>query len=206
MTVDTDTNHRVISLPQTEDEDSGTTAKSMDTLIDQVRVLMTDAARFEVRAQHLHRMNTDQLLTPWATAVQPYPPFIQSNQKLLTRIREIKLDAVRKIQEITATEFDRQSAKLDKEAETLIVTLETMMEGKHTPTFEERLTHTANTVGKIKATLQSKLEDCRAFLAKRQPTHKDWDDYFRYSIAYRRSQDAFEVTPVDKAPEKLNLP
>lgn len=45
-------------------------------------------------------------------------------------------------------------------------------------------------------------------LAQRQPTEKDWDDFFHYCLAFRRNrtpQDgAFELTPMDKAQAELD--
>lgn len=179
------------------------TANSVDALINQIKVLMLDAARFAVRAKHVHQMNRGQILAPWAMGVQPYPPFIQVNPRLLTKIREVRLEAARKIQTAAETEFDRQASKLQREGETLITTIESMMKGKNTPSLEEGLSHMASFIGNSKANLQSKMEERRLFHAKRQPTTKDWDDFFHYSIAYRHNQDAktsaFEVTAADRA-------
>lgn len=209
ITVPLGTNCRYVSLFQTEDEDSIMTTKSVDALVDQVRTLMVDSSRFAVRAEHMRLMNQANILAPWATAVQPYPPFVQCNHKLLARIREIRIEATNKIQSLAELEFERQSLKLNKEGETLIGTLEAMMKGKNTPLLNERLTQTASHVGKTKAQLQEKMENRREFLAKRQPTHPDWDDYFHYAIAYRRNQDtksqAFEITTADRAQADLEM-
>lgn len=202
ITLHTQTHHRDIFVFQTEDEDSMTTAKSVDALVDQVKALMLDASRFTVRAEHLYTLEGAHLLTPWATGVQPHPPFVMTNPKLLSKIREVRVEAAHKIQALAQVEFERQSNKLQKEGETLIMTLESMMNGKNVRILDERLTHTASYIGKNKAALQTKMEEGRLFLSKRQPTLKDWDDYFHYSIAYRRNHDArnqaFEVTPSDR--------
>lgn len=207
ITTESGTNRRNISFLQTEEEDSIMTSHSTETLIDEVRALMLDSARFQVRAEHLQLLHRQQLLTPWTTGVAPYPPFIQANPRLLAKIRETRLEAAKKIQLLAVGEFERQSCKLGREGDTLLTTLEAMMEGKTTPSLEERLTQTAAYVGRSKANLQNKMEERRLFLAKRQPTAKDWDDYFHYAIAFRRTQDfkqepinaAFTVTASDRA-------
>lgn len=119
-------------------------------------------------------MTQAQLLTPWSTGVQPHPPFILANAKLLSRIREVRIDAAAKIQCLAETEFHRQSAKLGKEGETLITTLEAMSQGKSITALDDKLSQTALFVGRTKATLQTKLENRRILLASRQPTSTDW--------------------------------
>lgn len=80
ITLHTGTNQRHFSLLKgDEEDDSIITAKSVDTLMEQIETLMVDASRFEVRAQFLHHMQDQQMFTPWATTAQPYPPFIQTN-------------------------------------------------------------------------------------------------------------------------------
>lgn len=200
---DVNTNLRHIFISQTEEEESIMTAKSIDTLIDQIRTLMIDSAKYATRADFLHRMNNKSLYTPWATTEQPYPPFLQTNSRLLAKIREVRQQAANSIQQISAAEFEPVSQKLEKEGQTLISTLESMAQGKNAPSLDERLTHTASHVGRAKATLETKLEYRLQFLAQRQPTSHDWDDFFHYQTAYRRNNQstdlAFEVSPDDRA-------
>lgn len=107
---DSDPNQKTFSLLQNEEEDSIMTTKSVDALLDQVKTLMIDSSKYEIRLIYLGHMLDKDLLTPWAMGVQPYPPFILENTKLLSRIREVRRDAVRKIQAITQTEFKRQAS------------------------------------------------------------------------------------------------
>lgn len=197
------THHECVTILQGDEDDSIMTIKSVDALVNQIRALMVDSSRFEVRAEHLHILNQDGLLTPWSMGVQPHPPFVQANPKLLAKIREVRQEAASNIQKLAEAEFDRQATKFDREGETLIGTLESMMQGKNASSLDERLTQTAAHVGKTKAFLQAKMEERRIHLANRQPTNADWDDYFHYSIAFRRNTDtknqAFEVTPTDRA-------
>lgn len=178
--------HGSTFILQGEDEDSIMTGMSVDTLIDQVRTLMVDSSRYAVRADFLRQLNRKNILTPWATTAQPYPPFLQTNHKLLTKIREVRYKAAATVQQLAATEFEHLAAKLEKEGETLISTLETMMQGKNALSLDERLSHAAAHVGKSKSTLQEKMENRMEFLAQRQPTAHDWDNFFRYCTAYRK--------------------
>lgn len=197
-----DPNKRLLSLPQEDDQESLATTNSVDALLDQVRTLMTDAARFEVRAEHLEILNECDILTPWATTVRPYPPYIQENTRLLGKIREVRKEAARRVQELAHADFDRQASRLQAEGETLISTIDGLMKGKTSSPVYARLEHTAALVGKTKAELTAQLQDRRDFLAQRQPTAKDWDDFFRYNTASRRSKGnqtpGFEITPSDR--------
>lgn len=199
-----DTNTRLISIPQEDDQESLATSNSVDALLEQVKTLMVDAARYQTRADHLNEMNERDILAPWATTVQPYPPFIQQNGRLLGKIREVRKEAARRVQEIAHAEFDRQATRLQNEGETLIATIDGLMKGKTTPSVNARLEHVASLVGKTKADLTIKLENRREFLAQRQPTTHDWDNFFKYNVAYRRYkinqiQDReFEVSPKDR--------
>lgn len=204
------THQRNVFPLQTEGEDDSIiTAKSIDALIEQIRTLMTDSSRYDVRADFLHRMTNSKLLTPWATTVQPYPPFIQSNPKLLTRIREVRIEAARKIQQMSEQEFTRLATKLHNEGETLISTIDAMKGRKNIPSINERLDSTASFVGKTKATLQAKMEHGYDHLPQHQPTTAHWDDFFHYAAAYRRNRHidgtAFEVSPSDKAEADLQM-
>lgn len=200
--VTSDPNVRLISFPQEDDQDSLATTNSVDALLEQVRTLMTDAARFEVRAKHLEEMNEREILAPWATGVQPYPPFIQNNARLLGKIRDVRKEAALRIQEIVHADFDRQSTRLQTEGETLISTIEGLMKGKTSALTDARLEHAATLVGKSKADLTTKLYNRREFLAQRQPTMQDWDNFFRYSGAYRKYKinqvPEFTVSPRDR--------
>lgn len=84
---------------------------------------------------------------------QPYPPFEQSNGKLLTKIREVRTEAVKKIQQLAIHEFEKKSTRFRSQAEgeALISTIEAMSKGKHTPVIDEKLSHTVSFVGKAKA-------------------------------------------------------
>lgn len=200
--VNTHSNRRLFSPPQEDDQESLTTTNSVDALLDQVKTLMTDAARYEVRATHLEQLVERDILTPWATTVRPYPPYIQNNVRLLNKIRDVRIEAARRIQELAHADFDRQATRLQTEGQTLISTIDGLMKGKAAAQINARLEHVAALVGKTKAELTTQLYERRNFLAIRQPTPKDWDDFFRYSIAYRRSKgeqaQGFEVTPSDR--------
>lgn len=206
--VQVDSTGRIISNLQAEDDDSMATPYSIDRLVDQVQTLMVDSSKYAIRANYLQHMTQDRLLTPWATGVQPYPPFVLTNVKLLAKMREVKIDAAMKIQCLAETEFHRLSTKLDREGETILNTLEAMTQGRNTSTIDEKLSQAAAQVGKTKATLQTKLENRHSYLAKRQPTTADWDDYFHYSGAYRRNQgagdSAFQVSATDRAQADLD--
>lgn len=197
-----DPNKRLLSLPQEDDQESLATTNSVDTLLDQVKTLMTEAARLEVRAEHLEQLNERDILTPWATTVRPYPPYVQENTRLLAKIREVRKDAARRIQELAHADFDRQATRLQSEGETLISTIDGLMKGKTSTSVNARLEHIANLVGKTKSELIIQLRERRDFLAHRQPTSKDWDDFFRYTTAFRRTQgnrtQGFEITPHDR--------
>lgn len=163
---------------------------------------MTDAARFEVRAYHVQDMNARDILAPWSTTVQPYPPFIQNNPRLLGKIRAIRIEAVRKIQEVVFADFARHADRLQNEGETLISTIDELTKGRPSASVSARLEHAAALVGKTKAELSTKLSNRRDFLAERQPTPQDWDNFFRYNSAYRKSKvnqaNDFEVSPRDR--------
>lgn len=184
------------------------TTKSVDALMESVKTLMIDSSKYEVRAVFLEQLLDQDLLAPWVTAVQPYPPFILENTKLWARIREVRREASRKIQDITRMEFTRLASKLSTEGETIISTLETMMTGKHAPVLDQCLNAIATHVGRLKATLTTKLDNRLTLLSHRQPTNGDWDNWFHYSVAYRRNQNnsesAFEITPSDRAQADLD--
>lgn len=91
------TNDRHISIPQVDDEDSIMTSKLVDALLDQVKNLIIDSSKF-LRAKFLRDMTDKEIYVPWAVTVQPYPPFIQSNNKFLNKIQVIRQDAVIEIQ------------------------------------------------------------------------------------------------------------
>lgn len=196
-------NVRCVFPPQDEEDESIMTSNSVDALIDQIKTLMTDSSKFSVRADYLSNMLDKDLFTPWTLTTQPYPPYIISNPKLLTKIREVRLSAARDIQLIAHSEFERQSLKLQAEGETLIKTVESMTTGKAAVSLEHKLNQTASSVGQTKATLQAQLENREVFLAERQPNARDWDTFFHYSGACRRTRNAynrdFEVSPEDRA-------
>lgn len=193
---------RFVSFPQEDDQESLATTNSVDTLLGQVKTLMCEAAKFEVRARHVEELNERDLLAPWATTVQPYPPFIQSNSRLLTKIREVRREAATRVQELAHADFDRQAARLQTEGETLILTIDGLMKGQTSASIDARLEHVASLVGQTKAELTTQLYDRRQFLARRQPTSQDWDNFFKYNVAYRKYKinqaQEFEVSPRDR--------
>lgn len=75
---------------------------------------MGEAGKFEVRSTHINALMEEDIFTPWATTVQPYPPI------LLNKIRELRKEAVRQVMALAHAEFDRQASKLQAEGDTLI--------------------------------------------------------------------------------------
>lgn len=82
----------------------------------------------------------------------------------------MRQEATRQIQGLAEEEFQRQAEKLQKEGGVLITTLESITTGKHAPTLDEKLNHTASLVGRAKATLEAQLDERADTLAQRQPT------------------------------------
>lgn len=133
--------------------------------------------------------------------LQPYPPFFQTNTKLIHKVREIRKESIRQIQQVTLAEYKRLATNFLHEGETLITTVEGLTTGKSAATRDQRLEQIATVVGQVRAQLDTKLVKRRNFLAARQPTGLDWDKFFDYVTAYRRNKShaEFEVLPSDKA-------
>lgn len=196
-----DTNLRSISSPQDEEQDSITTPRSVEALFKEVRTLMTDAAKFSTRATFLKQMSDGNLFIPWATTAQPNPPFVKENSKLLAKIREIRKEAARKVQLLAQEEFQVLSTKYETEGNAIINTIEQLMQGKAAAVRDQRLYELADSIGKSRSNLETKLAQRRAFLQERQPTDADWEGFFEYCSAYRRhkNQGPFDISPEDRA-------
>lgn len=98
------------------------TSGSVDTLLDQVKSLMTEASKYSARVDHLNIMQAAKHLTLWAIGIRPYPPFIQNNPRLLTKICEVGKEAITSIQTLAIAEFEKQADKLDSECDAILNT------------------------------------------------------------------------------------
>lgn len=91
-------------------------SSSTDALLDQVKNLTIDKSNYSVRVDYLQRLIHADHFTPWAVGTKPYPPFIQGNNKLLSRICEIRCEAMRSIIVAKKEEFEKQASKTSKQS------------------------------------------------------------------------------------------
>lgn len=163
----------------------------MEALLAQVKTLTIDATKYNIRSAHLGKLLAARHHTAWAVGTKPYPPFIQTNPRLLGVIREIRNQAARSILEAAQDEFTRQATNLREENDAILTTVEALqVSRKDTSLLSTQMEDIGLVVSKVMSTLEDRLAKRHADLALRQPAQGDWDKFFQYLLAAHRANNS----------------